>query len=379
MRDNPIIPPDPLSASERPRTPVRWLSRPEKDRLLERGFLGLYRWYAARSQATRNWNPDRSFEWRNLRQDLHPDLIRILEGFFAVEQYVPDFTTSIVNTVRRSHGRSHFQLRWGSEEEKHADTWENAVLFSRGRTPEQIEEYKQVLRANQWDTPWDNALYNLVYTVFQERATQLNYLNLAKIAKGLSDKPYLKDQADPVLAKVAQVIAIDEAAHYNFFLEGVRLYMYYYPETTLEAIREVIQHFSMPAQTLVPNWEDFFEKVYRAGIYGPRDFGRDVVQIVFQNLGIANRKALEEGIRRTRLVPTEDGVMRDTAIWDTFDYGLIEGDVKRLHRKIGAYEAEIGFDAIDPTTFVPNPEWPTSEKETDSGEANINVDNIDTN
>ncbi|WP_295814867.1 acyl-ACP desaturase [uncultured Deinococcus sp.] len=352
-----ILPPDTLK--ERPPTPAALLSNREKDRLIERGFLGLYRWYTARSQETRNWNPDRSFEWRSIRQDLPPELITVIQGFFAVEQYAPDFTSSLIHLVRRSHGRSHFQMRWGSEEEKHADAWENALLFTGQRSPQYIEEYKHRLKSQTWELPFPDAIHNLVYTVFQERATQLNYLNMMKIAQGKSEKPHLAGVQDPVLAKVAQTIAVDEAAHYNFFLEGVRMYLYYYPQQTLEAIRSIIGQFSMPAATLIPDWAQFQETVYRAGIYGPRDFQRDVMQVAFRNLGVESRKALEEGIRKTREVPDFEGHNpRTTAIWDTFDYGQIEGDVRRLHAKIGDYEKEIGFDQYDPTVFVENPEVP---------------------
>ncbi|GEM49905.1 acyl-ACP desaturase [Deinococcus cellulosilyticus] len=355
-----IHPPDTLSTV--PPTPAGLLSNREKDTLIERAFTGLYRWYTARSQETRNWNADLSFDWRSLRADLPEDVITVIQGFFAVEQYAPDYTSELLNLVRASHGRSHFQMRWGSEEEKHADAWENAVLFSRQRTPEWIREYKERLKSKQWELPFPDAIHNLVYTVFQERATQLNYLNLMKIAQGKSDKPHLQGVEDPILAQVAQTIAIDEAAHYNFFLEGVRLYLYYYPQKTLEAIKNVIGQFSMPAQQLVPDWDHFFETVYKAGIYGPRDFSRDVMQVAFRNLGIESRKKLEEGIKKTREVPDFEGEQaRTTIIWDTFDYGAIEGDVKRLHVKIQDYEKKIGLDELDPTEFVENPEVPRAK------------------
>jgi len=59
---------------------------------MERAFVGLFRWYVDRSQTTRNWNPDRSFDWKNMRQDHSPEVMQILEGFFAVEQYIPDYS-----------------------------------------------------------------------------------------------------------------------------------------------------------------------------------------------------------------------------------------------------------------------------------------------
>ena len=345
--------------AEKPRSPSGLLSRGYKDRLIERAFLGLYRWYRDRSQRTRNWNPDKTFDWGNLRHDLSEEAIIAIQGFFAVEQYAPDFTSRILQMVRRSHGRSHFQMRWGSEEEKHADTWEYALLFSQRRTPAFIEEYKYQLRAKEWREPWDDALHILVYTVFQERATQLNYLNLAKIAEGRSEKDQHANDTDPVLAHVSRTIAVDEAAHYNFFLEGLRLFLYYYPQETLEAIGDVLSHFAMPASEIIPDWDRFTESVYRSGIYGPREYARDVVQVVFNNLGIESRRALENGIKRTRIVPTSDGRGEHlTALWGTFDYGQIEGDVRRLHEKVAGYEASFGLDKITSLIFTENPDWP---------------------
>ncbi|HEX3244276.1 MAG TPA: hypothetical protein VHX16_02620, partial [Chloroflexota bacterium] len=52
---------------QRPATPNGLLSHAERDRLIARGMVGLYRWYIADSQARRNWSPSHSFDWRALR------------------------------------------------------------------------------------------------------------------------------------------------------------------------------------------------------------------------------------------------------------------------------------------------------------------------
>lgn len=338
----------------RPNTPPGLLSKQEKDRLLERGFLGLYRWYVERSQKTRNWNPDLDFDWRNLRTDHSEKLNLILEGFFAVEQYVPDYVTEVVRVVRGSQGRSHFQLRWGSEEEKHANLWENALIFSRFRTPEWIAEYKEMLRSRTWELLWDGPMHMMFYTVIQERATQVNYLNTGLIAKGKSTLPEFADDIDPVLARAAQIIAIDEAAHYNFFLEGARMFLYYYPTKALEALHDVIKYFIMPADGLMPHYDQFAEVVAAANVYGPREHSRDVLQVALKNLGVNGRAALRKGIKKLRQVPEEDGALRHTTIVDTLDYAGVEEKVRRLFGRISDYEARVGFDKIDPTVFVPS-------------------------
>lgn len=338
---------------ERPSFPAGLLSRREKDALIERGIRGLYRWYTTRSQESRNWHPD-LFDWRSLRTDHSPELNTVVEGFFAVEQFAPDYTGKGIKLMRKSYGRSHYQMRWGAEEEKHADLWLNAMLFLRYRTPGWIEDYMHFLREKEWHLPWDDLLHMTFYTVIQERATQLNYLNLAVIAAGKSDKPGFADSLDPVLAKASHTIALDEAAHFNFFLEIARLFLYYYPARAMEALADVVKHFAMPALDLLPDEPLFTETLYRGAIHTPRQLSRDVLQVVLKSLGVAGRKALQRGIGRARRAPGPDGEMRETTIADALDYNAVEAAVKSLFGRIRKNEARLGLAEIDPTSFVPS-------------------------
>ena len=275
---------------------VSQLSINERHKLMERAFVGLFRWYVDRSQTTRNWNPDRSFDWKNMRQDHSPEVMQILEGFFAVEQYIPDYSAHGMTIMRESYGRSSFHLRWGMEEERHADLWRNALLFSGQRTLDWVEDYTDQLRGQEWGLPWDNPCHMVFYTVFQERATQVNYLNLGLAARGEESHEVFANDADPVLAKACQMIAVDEAAHYNFFLEGARLWLYYFPERALEAMADVLRHFTMPARNIIPNYDAFGELLHRTSIFGLRQHARDVVKVALENLGAESLRKIEEGI-----------------------------------------------------------------------------------
>ncbi len=330
------------------------LSRAEKDRRIERGITGLYRWYLDRSQSTRNWNPDRHFNWRAFRTDHSPEMNYILEGFFAVEQYVPDYVNKLLQLVRKSYGRAQFQVRWGTEEQRHMDAWQNTVLFSRYRSVEWIEDYKEALRNNEWQLPWDDAMHMLFYTLIQERATQINYLNAAAIAAGKVDRPEHRNDADPVLEKVCLAIATDEAAHYNFFNESARLMVYYYPAQSIDALVDVIKHFSMPGVDIIPNFARFQEKCAQAAVFGPREYAGDVLQVALSNLNVRASKAFSYGVKRSRMVPDPDGNMRDTALFEAIDYPALEQAVKRLHERIAEHEQEIGYSEVDPTHFVPS-------------------------
>jgi acyl-[acyl-carrier-protein] desaturase len=138
----------------------------------------------------------------------------------------------------------------------------------------------------------------------------------------------------------------------------MRLYLYYYPAQTMHALLEVINHFAMPALDLIdimPDLADFEESTYKAGIYTPRQHMQDVLGVVLKNLGgIVSRKSLAAGIRRSRQVPDPDGNIRDTALFETFDYNSIELAVKSVFQRIENHEEEVGLAEIDPTRFVPS-------------------------
>ena len=70
-----------------------------------------------------------------------------VEGFFAVEQYTPDYVLPLLNLIRRSYGRSQWHIRWGAEEERHADLWRNTVLALRRRSEPWLDDYTAGLRS----------------------------------------------------------------------------------------------------------------------------------------------------------------------------------------------------------------------------------------
>ena len=114
----------------------------------------------------------------------------------------------------------------------------------------------------------------------------------------------------------------------------------------------------MPAQDIIPNWPVIAETIYRTGVYGPKEFQRDVIGPVLENMTVAGRKALDNGLKRSKQIPDDQGVMRLTALWDVFDPGEAERSVMRMHDKISTYETSIGRDAFDPIRFGANPDWP---------------------
>jgi acyl-[acyl-carrier-protein] desaturase len=70
-----------------------------------------------------------------------------------VSAYTPDYILPLLNLIRRSYGRAQWHVRWGAEEERHADLWRNAVLSFGKRDEKWIDEYTVALRAKEWRLP----------------------------------------------------------------------------------------------------------------------------------------------------------------------------------------------------------------------------------
>lgn len=326
----------------------------ERQWIIQKTFLGLYRWYVAESQKKRGWNADLDFDGGQFRSHHSEEAWKVMQGFFAFEQYVPDYVSPITQLVRQCHSRSYFHLQWGAEEAKHSRAWADALIFFRHRTCVWMEEYRRDLMCNEWTLSWDDQLHMFVYTVFQEWATRLDYRNFGLLARGTEAYPI----ADPILERVCSTLVTNGAAHYHFFLDGVRLYLYYFSSETLEAVLDVLRHFTMPAQNIVPGWNQVAEAIYRIGIYGPHKFRKGVVEVIFANLSLVVRRSMEAGLKASRLVPKESGTLHSTAIWETCAPAQVESHVLRLISRIQRYQHRVGQDAIEPWEFVPDPQWP---------------------
>lgn len=278
-------------------TPVSLLTPAGRIKLIEDGIYENYLAYFRKAEDTRRWKLHKDIPWHLANPDIAEDVAIIVEGFFAVESYLPDYVTQAMQMVRRSRGRAWFQANWGYEESKHAMAWETWLTTSGKRTPKQMEEYAEYLAEKQWVLPYDTPRRMIIYQMIQERATYLNYHNLAARAKRDGDK---------ALETALRIIGVDEIAHHGFFYKGVQLYLKYDTAATIDDLLYIMKTFAMPAKDLLHNVSEFEEAVYKAGIYGPREYIKDVQNPILNALGYASRRELERAALRLRIAP--DGI-----------------------------------------------------------------------
>jgi acyl-[acyl-carrier-protein] desaturase len=206
---------------------------------IEAAFWRLYRDFFDLAERRRRWSIRDDVPWDRCNPGLAPAVADVVESFCAVELYLPDYTSKILPMVRSSRGRGWFYANWGYEESKHSLALGDWLLRSSRRTDEQMADLEGAVFQREWNLPHGNRLGMLVYAMVQELATWLSYRNLRRRVEELG--------GDPALSTLLRFVAVDERAHYDFFRQCVEIHLKHDREATLEQLRRVMNHFSMPA------------------------------------------------------------------------------------------------------------------------------------
>ncbi|MSQ15383.1 MAG: hypothetical protein EXR50_05925 [Dehalococcoidia bacterium] len=270
----------------------------------ENRLYELYLDYFRHAEDNRRWNIERDIPWDQINPNMSEKVAFILEGFTAVEMYLPDYTSKSLQMVRASRGRAWFQANWGYEESKHSMVFEEWLVRSGKRTLKGVREYADTLLGKEWDLPIETPQQMIVYTMFQELATQLNYRKLRLLAK---------EEGDPALDTALHFVGRDEAAHHKFFKDGVKLLLEYERDKTLEDIQHVAGEFKMPALTLIPDWQTYEDAIYGAGIFSPKIYLKEVLLPTLKSIGVtrAELKAMKRGTGLDISVPENENDGRD--------------------------------------------------------------------
>lgn len=244
----------------------------------ENRLYELYLDYFHKAEDRRRWNLKRDIPWNAVNRAADPEIVEVVQSFMAVELFLPDYTSKILHLIRASRGRAWFQANWGYEESKHSLALEMWLVNSGSRTDAQIREFEEDILSREWNLPYHTPLEMIVYTTLQEFATALNYRGLRK---------HVEESGDPALTKVLMLLARDEVGHFQFFRDGLALYMQRDRDLVLETLAKVIRTFKMPARDIIPDWEEKGRLIGRLGIFDDRIYLREVVRPVLKSLGIS--------------------------------------------------------------------------------------------
>jgi acyl-[acyl-carrier-protein] desaturase len=270
-------------ADETPTAPRRGSATAQIEEIFFEGYLK----YFKTSEEKRRWNMWRDIPWDKTNPASTELTAQIVESFSAVEMFLPDYTSKIMQLIRRSRGRAWFQANWGYEESRHSMVLEEWLLRSGKRTEEQVRDFEESLLGEEWNLPFDTPRQMIIYTMVQELATGLNYTNLRRRAEA---------EGDEALARTLRWVSADESAHYNFFRKGVKTYLSLEPDETVADLKFVFDNFAMPAHALIPEWESRGQAIEEAGIYGPKMYLAKIRRPVLEDLGIGRQQLKQAGL-----------------------------------------------------------------------------------
>jgi acyl-[acyl-carrier-protein] desaturase len=155
------------------------------------------------------------------------------------------------------------------EENRHAMVMRDWVHISRCIDPTLLEDGRRV-QMKKGEVPKPNSMAELItYVSFQERATQIAHRNTgAKLPKD-----------DKIGRNVLALIAGDETKHYLFYRDLALAAFAIDPSTMMIAAAKQAREFAMPG-TGIPSFTRHAVRIAREGIYGLKQFLRDVLDPV---------------------------------------------------------------------------------------------------
>jgi hypothetical protein len=244
--------------------------------------------YFNRSEDPEGWNRrwiiERDVPWEAVaREPLSEDAALMIESFFAVESYLPDFAEKGLGYYRTMVGLSNAHINWSYEELKHGRTLQLILERSGARTTDQTREFRQELARNAWTMPYPTARQMLIYAAFQEKETQRNY----ELLRGV-----LTEAGSFGAGQGLRIIGRDEAFHHAFYKDLVRMLIEYDEVGTAQDIQKVATSFRMPAQHLMPNMEQRVRVMVRHKVFGKKQVRDEAIVPTIKAFGFRDADEL---------------------------------------------------------------------------------------
>jgi acyl-[acyl-carrier-protein] desaturase len=265
-----------------------------EDSTLQLKLWHLFRDYFDMAEKKRRWNNAEDIPWAQCNKNLDPAISDVVWTFCAVELFLPDYLAKSIPMVRDNRGRAWMFANWGYEELKHSMALGDWLLHSGWRTEEQMQDLAAGVFKQEYDLPYDNPLFMVCYTTFQELATGVHYRNLRRVAGGKC----------PALDKALTLISIDESAHADFFRRVFETYLEFDRHEALGALHEVIKGFQMPAVNLLIDGQRRAAAVKELNIFDEATYYGTVVTPILEKLGVTKQEMKVHARRERAVVPT---------------------------------------------------------------------------
>jgi len=274
---------------------------------VEHQLWSLFREFLERGERTRRWSVERDVDWSTVSSVgagapaggasappsgtttamgagvVSAEIVDIVESFFAVELFLPDYVSEALRLLRSSRGRAWMQAAWGYEECRHSLALETWLVRSCRRTERQLEEFADACLATPWTLPYDEPRKLLAYQMIQELSTAVSYRHL---------RDHADAAGDDALSSILRHILIDERAHYQFFRDAYRVMLADDRDGAISDLHFVLGTFEMPARRCIPGFEARGARMEQARVFDATIFVKEVTRVIYAHLDVPRRISL---------------------------------------------------------------------------------------
>ena len=171
-----------------------------------------------------------------LVEDHIPGYSRAYHDLFAL---TPDLPADEIALRRQL---MHFVFKWTSDEDRHAHTLENYLRATKRVDLADLDREMRAAIVQSYRAPHMDGMQMAVYTVIQEKATQVFYSRLRDACE------------EPVAQAVLDNLSQDEARHCGFFSDLLRIYLAAPGGVDIPRIKEAVEQFKMPLYGVLDNY-----------------------------------------------------------------------------------------------------------------------------
>lgn len=209
------------------------------DRETEEALYRHYRAFFHTAENTRNWNPWTDIPWDQVSIAPSPALAEAVLASYREDVFLPDYTVTMLHTLRSSRGRAWFATRWSYEEGKHLLTLGEWLVRSGTRTDDELKVMAdELLYAYRWEAPFPDPTAVLADALAWEMREIERYRALHHLAS---------EEGDAALTGAIRRLLADEEAHQAFFLEALEIIARMHGELVTDAVRRVATAQGSPA------------------------------------------------------------------------------------------------------------------------------------
>ena len=258
-----------LKSPPKSRTDLLSEIAPDVERLYNRHLEAPRLWYPHEQI---NWGEGESFNDRAWSPEDYPLGDGVRSSIYVnllTEDNLPYYTHTLLSHAPKSHPITDWNHQWTMEENRHAMVMRDWVHISRCIDPTLLEDGRRV-QMKKAEVPSPSTMAEMIaYVSFQERATQIAHRNTgSKLPKD-----------DKIGRNVLGLIAGDETKHYLFYRDLTLAAFAIDPSTMMIAVAKQVRDFAMPG-TGIPSFTRHAVRIAREGIYGLKQFLRDVLDPV---------------------------------------------------------------------------------------------------